>query len=142
MAAGCVQESIDGQDKAKRGGKPDRQRSRCSSRGDDGARGSRRIGTGIDECHSRSRQGPVYYDAPPKPYWWLPVLRTEGQGLGLSRGQDSFRVCKSIRVRTWNHRNLWVRIKINDTDAWLNPRDIRLEEFLNWLDRLRRRAGR
>ena len=71
------------------------------------------------------------YDAPPRPYWFLPLLTTEGRRLGLSTGEDSFRVCESIRRSTWNHRNLWVRIEINDTQAWLNAGEMRLEEFLD-----------
>ena len=62
MAAGCVQESTDGQDKAKRGGQPDRQRSRRSSRGDDGVR-IQTVDKSAPEstsARSRSRQEPVY----------------------------------------------------------------------------------
>ena len=97
----------------------------------------RQVGIEVDECPVQIPAGngvrTELYDAPPKPYWWFPLLSSEGQRLGLSTGQDSFRVCESIRRSTWKHRNLWVRIKINDRQAWLNAGEIRLEDFLDAL---------
>lgn len=73
------------------------------------------------------------YDAPPEPYRWFPLLRSEPRRLGLSTGEQSFRVCESTRRSTWNHRNLWVRIEIDDRVAWLNAGQTRLKDFLGGL---------
>ena len=79
----------------------------------------------------------VLHDIPPQAQWFLPLLSTANEPIGTIGPDHPARICGSIFHSTWNSRNLWFHVQVDEPDSvngWIRTSAPSLASFLRSYD--------
>ncbi len=79
---------------------------------------------GLEETAEKPR---VLFDDNPRPFPFLPLLRSEVNQIGAILPGQQFTICSRVDRSTWNTRTAWLQVRVNDghddtaaSSGWIN----------------------
>ena len=79
---------------------------------------------GVERTAEKPR---ILFDDNPRPFPFLPLLRSEVNQIGAILPGQQFTICSRVDRSTWNTRTAWLQVRVNDghedtaaSSGWIN----------------------